>query len=264
MSDINPEAIMEVVFLDIGQGDATLIKTPSSRVILIDSGPGEILKSLEKELPFYTNHIDMIVATHPDKDHIGGFREIFGKYKVGLIYNPDTYFNKDTFVTKVYNNAREKEIYSGARELTLSRGDVIDFGDGVYIAVLFPEKNLRFKESNNSSLILKIIYGSTSFLLTGDAPQGVERVLSYVDKDKLKSEVLKLGHHGSKYSTWRGFLKVVNPDWAVISAGSNNKYKHPHKEVIDLLDELNVKYVATSKMGNIHFFSNGKDVYIEK
>ncbi len=255
---------MEVVFLDVGQGDAILIKTPSGRNVLIDAGSGNVLKSLENALPFYINYLDMVVATHPDKDHIGGFKEVYGKYDIGLIYNPDTYYQKKTATVKLYNNAKERELFYGAKEILLKRGDVISLGDGVYVLVLFPEAGLNFKESNNSSLVLKIIYGNTSFLFTGDAPQGVERILTYVDKDKLKSNVLKLGHHGSKYSSWGKFLETVKPDWAVISAGRNNKYKHPHKEVIDLLDELNIKYVSTSKMGNISFFSNGEYVSVGK
>ena len=257
-------SVLKVAFLDIGQGDAIFIETPSKHKVLVDAGPNgaRLLQELGAQMRFWDKYLDVIIATHADKDHIGGFIDLLKYYKVGAIYSPPDLQYKQSGVVEplLLNIARQQN--RGAKKLNLSRGSVIDFGDGVKIVVYFPKKNLPIEDSNASSIVLKVVYGDTSFLLTGDSPKNIERALSIIDKNKLKSDVLKLGHHGSRTSSSFEFLNFVHPKWAIISAGAHNKYGHPHKEVLNRLDKLSIKYLNTAKSGTIVFESDGQNLKV--
>jgi len=126
-------------------------------------------------------------------------------------------------------------------ELNVTRGTIIDLGDGVFLEVLFPDRDAVNFEKNLSSLVIKLIYGDNSFLLTGDSPKEIEKYLVSLDANNLDVDVLKLGHHGSKTSTTNSFLGFTSPDVAIISAGKDNRYGHPHQEVLDILEEFEIK-----------------------
>jgi len=209
-----------VAFLDVGQGDSVFIETPSGNQVLVDSGPNKsVVRALSGLMPFYDRSIDMILATHPDKDHIGGFPEVLAQYDIDIVMRSGA---KNS--TGVFNSFNEMvEMEQGVVELLARRGQVIDLGDGVLLTILFPDRDVSGASVNDASIIARLTYGETSFLLTGDAPQKVEKYLVTLDDGALKSDVLKIGHHGSKTSSAELFLGFVSPSYAVISAGRDNR-----------------------------------------
>jgi len=259
------KSLLKVTFLNVGQGDAILIETPSGHRALLDAGPSgaALLRSLSEELYFWQRDFDFALATHADKDHIGGFIDFFKYYKVQNVYEPGLLSGKKSELSEslLLNLARLKE--KGVKALKLKRGDLIDFGDGVYILVLFPPAALSSKDSNKSSLVVKLIYGKTSFLLTGDLPQKEEKLLAFFDRSLLQSNVLKLGHHGSYTSSAEEFLRFVKPEYAVVSAGKDNSYGHPHREVIERVQSVGAKLLYTWD-GSVRFLSDGEKLYLEK
>jgi competence protein ComEC len=164
----------------------------------------------------------------------------------------------ETQIAKTLNNTVEnKEI----REILAKRGMIFDLGDEIKLKVLFPDRNVSKVESNTASIVAKLEYGSNSFLLTGDSPKSIEKYLVFLDGSDLKSNVLKAGHHGSKTSSSEIFLNNVLPEIVIISAGEDNRYGHPHQEVLDLLTKTEV--FETSDLGSIFFLSDGEKVWLK-
>ncbi len=254
---------LKVVFLDVGQGDAIFIKSPSGHKILIDAGASgaELLSALSRELYFWERDFDIVFATHADKDHIGGFIDFLKSYRVKYVAMPRLK-SKGTELSEslLYNLAKQKNL--GVKELYPKRGDIFDFGDSFKIYVYYPGSKLYFKDSNLNSLTLKLVYGKTNFLLSGDLPGEAEKVLALYDRGKLKSDVLKLGHHGSKTSSAWEFLKTVSPKFAVVSAAKNNNYGHPHGEIIKRVQDLGARILYTWD-GNLVFESDGESVFVK-
>lgn len=271
--DLNKPQLLEVNFFDVGQGEAIFIETPSRHQILIDGGPSSvILEKLAESLPFWDRTIDLIILTHPEHDHLAGLIEVLKRYKVENILW--TGVVRDTAEYKEWQrlirDEREKE---GAQIKIAQSGQLIDFGNqsNRYMEVLYPFENLEgqeFKNSNNTSIVAKLIFGTpsthhppasralTSFLFTGDAYKSVEKKL--MDKKiDLASDVLKVGHHGSKTSNSEAFIKYVSPEIAVISVGKDNPYHHPHQETLDILEKYGIKILRTDKNGDIKIISNG-------
>lgn len=247
---------MTVAFLDVGQGDAVFIESPSGRQVLVDSGRNaEVVKRLGGVMPFYDRSIDMIIATHPDADHIGGFPPVLSAYAVDYVV--DTGILSDSAVYRAYVEHVQRE---GADVLKLGRGNMIDLGGGAYIKVLFPQLGRAVGDPNRNSIIAQLIYGETEMLLTGDAPDEIERYLASVDGDMLASDVLKVGHHGSDTSTSYELLGFAAPRYAVISAGRDNPYGHPHPDVLDRLARFDIETLGTYTHGTIIFESNGREL----
>jgi competence protein ComEC len=245
-----------VAFLDVGQGDAIFIEASNGNQILVDAGPNKkVLSELSKIMPFYDRSIDMIIESHPDSDHIGGMIDVLRRYKIGAVM--ETGVDSDTAVYKTLENLiREKEI----KKIMERRGMRINLDKGAYIDILFPDRGVEGWDTNDASIIVRVIYGNNSFLLTGDAPQKIENYLISLDGEKLKSNVLKLGHHGSKTSTSELFLGYVDPEYAIISAGKDNKYGHPHQEVIDELNQFKIPFLRTDEKGTIRIRSDGDEI----
>ncbi len=252
----NRLGILTVTFLDVGQGDAIFIESPTGKQVLIDAGAGnEVLRALGSVMPFYDRSIDMVIATHTDKDHIGGFPAVLKRFDVDAVVRTDN--KSESSVYRAFNELTEKE---QAQKLFLRAGSRVALGGGAYIEVLFPDRDVSELESNTASIIMRLIYGDTSFILTGDSPQSIEKYISGVFGSNLKSDVLKAGHHGSKTSTSEYFLNIVNPDYVVISAGKDNRYGHPNKEVTDLLEQIGTEILITYNEGNIVFESDGEKI----
>ena len=251
--------VLSVSFLDIGQGDAIFIDAPNGNQVLIDGGLGVgVLRALGKAMPFYDRSIDMVVATHPDQDHIGGLSSVISKYGVPVYVDPG--IPNDTPVFEALTRAIEK--YK-PEKITARRGMRFVLDKGVFLDVLFPDRDVSEVETNTGSIVARLHYGDTSFLLTGDSPQSIEHYLVSIDGPKLKSDVLKAGHHGSKTSSSEYFLSAISPAFAVISAGKNNRYGHPHKEVIDALTRTGASILSTYEKGTVSFSSNGRAVKIK-
>ncbi len=250
---------LTVRFLDVGQGDAVFIETPDGVQVLIDGGPdGTVIRELGKVMSFFDRTIDVVVATHPDKDHIGGLVDVLERFQVPLIITTENV--SDTAVSRLF----EERVSEEAAEIVLARrGQQISLGASTTLAILYPESNPRDLESNASSVVAKLIHGSTAFMLTGDSPKRIEEYLVLVEGEHLGSDVLKVGHHGSRTSTSDLFLAEVQPTYAVISSGQDNSYGHPHLEVTDALFNAGVETFATAELGTITFYSDGHSVWVE-
>lgn len=248
--------LMTVAFLDVGQGDAIFIESPTGKQILIDAGPNKkVLRELAEQMPFYDRTIDILIASHPDADHIGGFPAVFDAYEIGEYLNSGVVC--ETALCSELDIDIEKE---GIQKEILTRGQVIDLGDGVYLEILFPDRDATNFETNVASLVIKLVYGDTSFLLTGDSPQEIEDYLVSLNSFNLDVDVLKLGHHGSKTSSSEFFIGYTSPEFVVISVGKDNRYGHPHQEVLDLLEKFEVNILRTDEDGTIVIRSDGKKI----
>ncbi len=263
VDDLNHHKFLEVSFFDVGQGDSVFIETPQRQQILIDGGPDStVLEKLKKEMPFWDRTIDLVILSHPEKDHITGLLEVLKRYKVenilwtGVVRDTAEYKEWEKLIREEGAKiiiAKSGERISGSRT---SRGKS-DFN--VSVEVLYPFESLEgkvFKDSNNTSIVVKLTFGQNSFLFTGDIPKSAEKGLSDVDAD-----VLKVSHHGSKTSSGEEFIKQVSPIIAVISVGKNNSYGHPHKEVLDILNKYAINILRTDLDGDIKIISNGKNIW---
>lgn len=248
-----PKEKLCVTFLDVGQGDATLIESPTGTQLLIDGGRGSaILRELGAVMGFWDRDLDFVLATHPDADHIGGLVDVLKRYQVKNFIRNDN--ASDTPVYKLLESLINKE---GRDVFYARRGQQYDLGAGVKFEILFPEIEMKDAESNTSSIVGKLTYGSSTFILTGDSPKSIEEYLVLTEGENLQSQVLKVGHHGSRTSTSELFLEEVAPTYAVISSGKDNQYGHPHLEVIDLLFNKRVETFNTAEVGRVMFISDG-------
>jgi competence protein ComEC len=252
-----PGDTLTVSFLNVGQGDAILIETPQKHQMLIDGGKNKkVISEIGKLLPFSDKTIDVVMATHPDADHIGGLPEVLNRYKVNLFIEPDVK-GMSALNDELHERLEKKKV----RQLIAQRGQVIDFGDGVKLLILFPNQDVSDWETNDASVVAKLIYGEHSFLFTGDATIKTENVLMNLNSDFLDSDVLKAGHHGSRTSTSLPFARVVSPQYSVISAGKNNSYRHPHEEVLSILSEIGAKILSTIDHGTVSFKTDGHTLF---
>ena len=254
----SPGKLLRVYFFDVGQGDAILIDSPTHGRVLIDGGRNrQIISELGKTLSFGDRRIDAVIATHPDADHIGGLPEVVSRYKVGLLISPGVESDNE-IDDELRRRAEEKKIPM----ILARRGQVINFGDGVRLTILFPNQEVSTWDTNDASIVAKLVYGESSFLFTGDAPISTENILMGLGKEYLDVDVLKAGHHGSRTSTGLTFAQVTTPEYAVISAGKDNTYGHPHQEVLNILERVGAKMISTVEMGTIRFETDGKDIEI--
>ncbi len=242
---------LHVYFLDIGQGDSILLKTPSDKLILVDGGPdNEILTELNDVLSFFERRIDLMVLTHPHSDHIEGLIPVLEKFDVGAVLITgvsckNAYY--DVFLDKIFDE--NATIYFA------DDNSDFYFDDGVFIDVLYPFFEIRgetFENLNNSSIIMKISYKNHEILLAGDAESKIEDelVLSGADLD---ADLFKASHHGSKTANSYDFLKAVTPSCAVISCGTDNDFKHPHEETLEIFSTFGVKVLRTDLDGRVEF-----------
>lgn len=218
---------LKIIFLDIGQGDSILIESPVGNQILIDGGMNsKVLEALGKEIPFYDMAIDAVIATHPDSDHIGGLPLVLEKYKV------ENYFDNSMISDTSLSKEIGKEVYNKKLNYyKAEKGGLIDIGGGAYLRILSP-KVISGKDTNTNSVVAKIYFGENSVMLTGDAPIEIENDLVKTYGIELKSDILKVAHHGSRNSLSESFLSAVSPEASIISVNKDNQYGHPHIEVL--------------------------------
>jgi competence protein ComEC len=245
----------KVVFLNVGQGDAILILTPNGRKVLVDSGKyGDISMKVSKYLAMSDRSLDLVIATHPDIDHIAGFNELLDEYEIkqfvhsGLLAGAPVYRNIAKKVRKYHIPAHNAVA-----------GEKIFLDKDMYLEVLSPYEGQKIEEPNDYSVVVRLVYRDNAILLTGDASKEVEQnLLKMYGEGRLSAEVLKLGHHGSKTSSDEKFISAVHPQYGIISAGCNNKYGHPHVSVLRALDEQGIEEVNTCEHGDIVFIFDGK------
>lgn len=250
------EKYLTVSFLDVGQGDAVFIETPSGTQVLIDGGKGRaVLRELGRRMSFFDKGIDMVLVTHPDADHIGGLPEVFARFDV------DIFMESGVTDTGSDNEALQQAVLEEGLSPILARQEMkMVLDTDVVLHILFPDRDVTRLEPNTSSVVIKLVYGDTSFLLTGDSPKSIETYLISIYGKTLESDVLKLGHHGSKTSSADAFLGFVSPQFGIISASCDNAYGHPHTEVLESLQRHEIEAVSTCENGTIIFESDGKEV----
>jgi len=257
---------MDVIFLDVGQGDAAIIHIPSrsgSKTILIDAGMKSRLSDRGKTvvLPVLKhlgiNRIDLLVMSHPHDDHIGGVETVLSKVPVNEIWDTFSVYHSELY-QKILDSVSEQSILY---QQVGSGKWLADFSP-VHIYILHPDSLYAMSEGklNNVSLVMKLVYGGASFLFTGDVEEGGAReVITY---DELShTTVLKVAHHGSYSSTPKSFLDVVKPEYAVISVGERNIFKHPSEEVVKRIRESGIKLLRTDIEGAIWFKTNGRRIW---
>ena len=249
-----------VTFFDVGQGDSIYIKSPSGIEMLIDAGADKtVMQRLGRQMSPFDRNLDIVLVTHPDKDHIGGIPEVLKTYKVSLFIESGS-VNENGVYEEVDKLVKEKQS-SGLNRKTAFTNQKIDLGSGVLFTVLFPEGDVSELDPNDASIVGILTYGDHSILLTGDA--GVLTEYAILEKLPNSITVLKAGHHGSDSSTSFGLLEKTTPKIAILSLGANNSYGHPHKKVIDILSQFKVESYRTDLQGSISFISDGETFKIK-
>lgn len=238
---------LQVVFLDVGQGDSILIQKGTNQ-ILIDGGPNgkTELAKLGKYLPYFDREIEVVIATHPDRDHIGGLVDVARNFKIDEVLA--TGAEKDTAVFKEWKDVRE---YNRIETLEAQRGDEVDFG-GAKLKIFFPDGPVdpAAGDANNKSISARLDYGDNSFLFTGDIEAPAEKEI-LAGGENVDVDYLKVAHHGSKYSSSEEFLDATIPEEAVISVGANNSYGHPAEETLEKLKSRGINILRTDEKGDI-------------
>ncbi len=254
---------LKIDVLDIGQGDSIFIQTPSRRTILIDGGPDSlVLEKLANRLPFWQKSLDMVVLTHPDQDHIMGIFSVLQKYKINYIVWTGMVRDGANYQRWIELLAQKQK--EGSKIIIVDANTDI-FSGGAFIDVLNPLENIEGKyfgkTGNDTGIVLRLMYGDDSFLFAADTSSKIEQAL--IDrKVNLASDVLKVGHHGSKYSTSEAFLRAVNPKIAVISVGAHNTYGHPTQEVLQKLQKNGINILRTDEDGDVELVSDGQNIKV--
>ncbi len=243
----------EIIFLDVGQGDAILIRTPEGEKILIDAGPaGAVIPAISRELNFWERRIDLAILTHPDTDHAAGFVEILDRLEVEEILLTGVTGNSEWY-RKILREIAAREIP------TLVADDDRDFNFGeVEFDIFWPTEPLAGKfveDANAGSIAFRVSFGETAATLTGDLPIESEKII-LENPPELRAQILKLGHHGSKTSSSAEWIAAVDPEFVVISAGADNHFGHPAEEVLERVADRQI--FSTAELGNLKFISDGK------
>ncbi len=240
---------LEVDFLDIGQGDSSLIKLPEGQLIVIDGGPDNlVLKRLGENLSFYKRHIDYLILSHYHNDHVTGLLEIINRYQVGtLIYSVDSPLSST--LVSLLKLAKRRQLKIEA----LSAEAKIIYSDACFLNLINPSI-LNIKFDPNNSILVRLDCAQKTFLFAGDDNAAVEQAVLR-SKWKLRADVFKSSHHGSKTANTKLFLQAIKPQLMSISVGKNNKFGHPSPEVVDRAVKLGIKVLRTDQVGTIKVFS---------
>lgn len=246
---------MYVNFIDVGQGDCTLI-TCKDIAILVDSGESSESQAVVNFLRRKKiKDIDLVIATHPHYDHIGSMYKLLPKYKIGDVIMPKL---PDSLVptTESYKRFLNAVSQNAVDVIPAAAGESYEYGD-LKVDILGPVK--EYDTLNNMSVVAKVTYKDVSVMLTGDAETESENDMLQKKYD-FKADLLKVGHHGSRTSNSASWLKAVSPQYAVVCCGINNDYSHPHKTTVKRLEKQNIEYFRTDLLGDIVFVSDGKDI----
>ena len=244
--------------MDVGQGDAILIKAPGGQNVLIDGGPDKtVIKQLAKNLPWWDKQIDLMILTHPHDDHVTGLIDVLKRYRVKRILYTGAIHSAPNYLTWL-KLVRDKKV-----PLTIiDKEQTINLSQGAEIKILYPADSLLNKtmaDLNDSSIVIKLIHGQNKFLLTGDASEKVEKTLLEGGAD-LSADVLKVAHHGSQYSTSQEFLEKARPKIAIIEVGKDNDFGHPNLRIVKRLERVGAEIFRTDEAGTVKILSDGVNV----
>jgi len=242
-------------FIDVGQGDSSLIITPNGKTILIDAGDeAHAKKVLSYVREQGIEKLDLVIATHPDADHIGGMDKVIKNFDIDVFAMPDV-----SAKTNQYKQIQRELKAKKMKATRLYQGDEVQIDDDIDFEILSPVKGKKYDDTNEYSIVAKIVYKDTSFILMGDAT--MENEVDIINNvPDIDIDVLKLGHHGSSTSSSDYFITKTSPNIAIISCGKNNKYGHPHQEVMRVLKKHGVTPYRTDEMGDIVITSDGKEI----
>ena len=245
-----------VTFFDIGQGDAVFIEAPNGNQILVDGGPSDkVLAKLGQALPFWDRSIDLLVLTHTHADHLDGLLEVLKRYQIGAVLESGASYSLPEY-EEWGRLLKEKNV----PVVIARRGQKVSFAQTGQLDIFSPFENFvgaSLKNPHDANIVSRLSYGKNSFLLTGDAEKPLEYRLLWADPGVLKSDILKIGHHGSKTSSSEEFLKTVSPKVAVIQVGRKNRYGHPTQEVLERLAEAGIAVLRNDLDGDVGFVSDG-------
>lgn len=254
-----PDGLLTVRFLDVGQGDAMWIETPSGRQLLVDGGyfPTVLAGHVGGQLPFWDRQLDLVIATHPDADHVTGLPTIFERYGVDQLW-----VSEPEPVTPTYEELLRLAQEQGTAVVQPHVGEVLDFGDGVRLEVLHPALDFEAEDRNNRSLSVRLVYGSFRLLLTGDGEIEAEEAL-LAGHLHLDATVLKAGHHGAANGSSLPFLEAVQPHIVIISAGEGNRFGHPAPEVLERVAAVGATVLRTDARGTLQVVTDGEVMWWE-
>jgi competence protein ComEC len=252
-----PDGKLHVAFLDVGQGDAILIQTPNGRQMLVDGGayPTVLLSRLGEQLPFWDKQLDVILATHPDTDHVAGLVDVFAHYDVDQLISSGEDDGGSAGYAALLRAASDHQ----AAQHVAAAGDLIQLDENVTLEVLHAAGTPALSDNDNS-IVLLVRYGALTVLLTGDSAEAAEKQM-LEDGRPLQATVLKAGHHGSQSSTSTAFLSAVQPQYVVISAGADNRFGHPHSSTLERLDQVGATILRTDELGTIELISDGAQLW---
>ncbi len=247
---------LQVIFFDVGQGDSIFIRLPDRRRILIDGGADNaVLYRLGRYLPYFDRQIDLVIMTHSDSDHLNGLVEVCRRFPVKAIM-----FTLKDSTEPAYQQLRQVVAEKGIRELRPETLDRIDISDTLNLEILNPKTDIKCGNVNDCSIVLRLINKNLTWLFTGDISDKQEKIL-LAEHINMQALILKVAHHGSRYSTGDGFIKAVAPKLAIISVGENN-FNHPGKETVLRLQSAGVKILTTQERGDIIITSLGEKYWI--
>lgn len=247
-----PDKKFHIYFFDVGQGDSIFIKTPENHQILIDGGPdNSVIEKLSDVVPFFDKSFDLVVLTHPHSDHLNGLIEVLKKYEVENVLITGVYSNDSSYI-EFLNRIKNENI-----KTFIANADEDFLFSNVLLDVIYPNEPLTGvpppKDLNNSSIAIRVVYGKNSILLTGDLDTSIESYLVSSNL-QLSSDILKVGHHGSKNSSSPNFIKKVSPKVAVIQCGKDNSFGHPNPDTLKTLYSTMVENIYRTDLdGTVEF-----------
>lgn len=251
-----PDGKLHLHVLDVGQGDAILLVSPSGKQILVDGGPDlSVLEQLRKHMPFFDRTIELVVLTHPDADHGTGIPEVLRRYRAEKIL-----FNGTEHDSGRYEAFLDEVLAQKLPVIFPDPAADIDLGDGLVLDQLWPLPSVFGsdpKHSNNESVVLRALFGSASVLLTGDIEESAENAILATGAD-IHADILKAPHHGSKTSSSTGFLLAVDPERVLISVAAQNSYGHPSLSVLDRYRHLDIPFRSTALEGTLSASTDGR------
>ena len=256
-----PDGYLHIITFDVGQGDAMLIQSPTGRQILVDGGyyPTRLNRHMGENMPFGDREIDVVIASHPDADHITGLPGIFDRYTVNQLV---VAYTAEEAESETYQALLEAAAEQGTQLHRVTAGEILVIDDGVQLEFVHPGPDLLADSRNDNSVSFRLVYEDMTLLFTGDAEEAGEQAMLRSGLP-LQAMIYKAGHHGANNASSDAFLAAVRPQIAIISSGEDNRFGHPHPETLDRLNAAGASVLRTDQLGTIAIISDGHQVWFE-